>query len=190
MVKTSSEAATQFTKRPSEAIENAARSQPETRRLAGRDTALRNRPAGGACHARVDVGVVPHIERAGGAGADGDAEQRRERDHRMHMAGRNRQPDQRREHYERHHPRLEQRQVIADTGDAGLNSWEGDAHRTSGSVSYWWNGGGDGSVHSSVVAPGPHGLAAARSLRTKACTMPKKNTNVPKPEMYAPIEEM
>ena len=73
---------------------------------------------------------------------------------------------------------------------AGLDTREGDAHRISGSVSYWWKGGGDGSVHSSVVAPGPHALAAARSLRMKACATPKKNTSVPKPEMYEPIDEM
>ena len=29
-----------------------------------------------------------------------------------------------------------------------------------GSSSNWWNGGGEGSVHSSVVAPAPHGLFA------------------------------
>ena len=31
-----------------------------------------------------------------------------------------------------------------------------------GSVSNWWNGGGEDSVHSSVVAPSPHGLSPAR----------------------------
>src|SRR5262249_13712658 len=103
--------------------------------------------------------------------------------HGMEVAGRDQQPDQRREHHERHHPRLQQRDVIADACDRRLGSCQRDAHLISGSVSNWWNGGGDGSVHSSVVAPGPHGLAAARSLRTKACTMPKKNTTTPKPEM-------
>src|SRR5262252_8554768 len=46
------------------------------------------------------------------------------------------------------------------------------SHFTSGSTSYWWNGGGDGKVHSRVVAPGPHGLLAALSLRIKARTIP------------------
>ena len=41
-------------------------------------------------------------------------------------------------------------------------------YSTRGSVSYWWNGGGDGSVHSSVVAPMPQGLAAATVFRQKA----------------------
>src|SRR5229473_1112638 len=45
-------------------------------------------------------------------------------------------------------------------------------HLTSGSTSNWWNGGGDGRVHSRVVAPGPHGLLAALSLRMKARTIP------------------
>ena len=133
--------------------------EAETRRLAGRDAAARYRPAGSARHARVDVGVVPHVERAGGAGADGDAQQRGKTDHRMDVAGRDQKPDQRGEHHERHHPRLHQLHVIADARDRGLGARQRDAHRISGSVSYWWNGGGDGSVHSSVVAPGPHGLA-------------------------------
>ena len=30
-----------------------------------------------------------------------------------------------------------------------------------GNVSYWWKGGGEGSVHSSVVAPTPQGLSPA-----------------------------
>src|SRR5215813_2919483 len=46
------------------------------------------------------------------------------------------------------------------------------SHLTSGSTSYWWNGGGDGRVHSRVVAPGPQGLLAALSLRIKARTIP------------------
>ena len=71
-----------------------------------------------------------------------------------------------------------------------IDTREGDDHRISGSVSYWWKGGGDGSVHSSVVAPGPQGLAAARSLRRKACATPKKTTSVPKPDMFEPIDEM
>jgi hypothetical protein len=33
----------------------------------------------------------------------------------------------------------------------------------SGSSLYWWNGGGEDSVHSSVVAPAHQGLSAARS---------------------------
>ena len=41
-------------------------------------------------------------------------------------------------------------------------------HSTRGSVSNWWKGGGDGSVHSSVVAPMPQGLAGASLFRAKA----------------------
>ena len=43
---------------------------------------------------------------------------------------------------------------------------------TRGSTSNWWNGGGDGSVHSSVVAPAPHGLSAACSFFTNAMITP------------------
>ena len=42
------------------------------------------------------------------------------------------------------------------------------SYSTRGSVSYWWNGGGEGSVHSSVVAPLPQGLAAASFFWAKA----------------------
>src|SRR5581483_48872 len=65
----------------------------------------------------------------------------------------------------------------------GLDACKCDAHRINGSVSYWWNGGGDGSVHSSVVAPAPHGLALARCLRMNASAMPYKKTRTPKPEI-------
>src|SRR6516225_6826571 len=113
----------------------------------------------------------------------------------MEMAGRQHEPHQRREDHERHHPRLEQGDVIGDFGLgnprreidrvviddghcetlASLNSaapFSGAVqvviYCTRGSVSNWWNGGGDDSVHSSVVAPAPHGLLAACSLRMKA----------------------
>src|ERR1700676_5200699 len=108
----------------------------------------------------------------------------------MHMTGRDDEADQRREHHERHHPRLHQFDIIADSGDAGLDACNGNTHRISGSVSYWWNGGGDSSVHPRVVAPGLQGLAAAGTLRRKACATPKKNTSVPTPEMNDPIDEM
>ena len=45
-------------------------------------------------------------------------------------------------------------------------------HLICGSLSNWWKGGGEGSVHSSVVAPGPHGLAGAGTLRAKAWNTP------------------
>src|SRR5271154_6061178 len=107
----------------------------------------------------------------------------------MDMARRDEETDKSREHHERHHARLHQFHVITDTRDAGLDAGKGSAHRIRDSVSYWWNGGGAGSVHSSVVAPGPHGLAPAGILRRKACARPKKNTSVAKPEMNDPIEE-
>jgi hypothetical protein len=33
---------------------------------------------------------------------------------------------------------------------------------------HWWKGGGEGSCHSSVVAPSPHGLALATRFFWKA----------------------
>ena len=57
--------------------------QPERQRLAALDPPRGDRPAGGAAHHRVDLPVLPHVERARRAGADGDADDRREADHRM-----------------------------------------------------------------------------------------------------------
>ncbi len=58
--------------------ESADRNSAEAEHLARPDAALRDRPVGGARHDRVEVGLVPHVERAGRARADGDEDQRRE----------------------------------------------------------------------------------------------------------------
>jgi hypothetical protein len=42
------------------------------------------------------------------------------------------------------------------------------AQRIRGNTSKVWNGGGDDNVHSSVVAPAPHGLSAAFRFCAKA----------------------
>ena len=79
MVKASSRpAASTLTSRPSDDDRERRKRHAEGERLAGLDAAGRDRPLRGARHHRVDVGVVPHVERAGGAGADRDAEQRGE----------------------------------------------------------------------------------------------------------------
>src|SRR5689334_13804021 len=59
-----------------------------------------------------------------------------------------------------------------------------------GRTSNWWNAGGDESVHSRVVAPAPHGLAAACSRRINAWAIANRNTSKPSPEMYDPMEEI
>src|SRR4029450_6903300 len=58
-----------------------------------------------------------------------------------------------------------------------------------GNSLYWWKGGGDGSAHSSVVAPAPHGLSPALSLRMNAWMTPKKNTKAPNPDRYEPSDD-
>ena len=136
MVKPSIAAATTLTSRPSVTTEKAASVMPKP---AASPAVMRprgiGRPAVRVISASMSASYA-HIERAGGAGADRDAEQRGQPDHRMHMAGRDQEPDQRREHHERHHPRFHQFDVIADPGDAGLDAGDGQAHRISGSVSY------------------------------------------------------
>ena len=115
------------------------------------------------------------------------------------MAGRDDETDQRGEDHQRHHPRLQQRDVVADLGlgnpRAKLDgvvidnrhdelvslksatrflegARRGLPYCTRGSTSNWWKGGGDDSVHSSVVAPAPHGLASAARFFMKASTTP------------------
>src|ERR1700737_3450872 len=49
----------------------------ESKRLAGSDAALRDGSTASTRHHCIDIGVVPHVERAGGAGSDRNAYQRR-----------------------------------------------------------------------------------------------------------------
>ena len=116
-------------------------------------------------------------------------------EHRMQMARRDHEADQRGEDHQRHHPRLQQRDVVARppaSADPGRTArWRRDRRSTrlglasrqstaraatavrrrdraslhARQPSNWWNGGGEDSVHSSVVAPAPHGLSPACSLR-------------------------
>src|SRR3546814_18782913 len=106
----------------------------------------------------------------------------------MQAAWRQHHADQAGKHHQRHHTRLQQRKIIArlrlvalrisgiEAGMAGLFALDRDtrirqqsspgaakpplAYLITGSFSSWWNGGGEDSVHSSVVAPSPHGLGS------------------------------
>ena len=108
MVMASRMPAVQLTRTPSVRIENTDSTAPKLKASSARQATARNRAGGGARHARVDVGVVPHVEGARGAGADGDGEQRDEAEHGMDRAGRGDHAGQRREHDERHDARLHQ----------------------------------------------------------------------------------
>ena len=175
--------------------------------LARRHLPARDRTRRSAGHRRVDIGVVPHIEGTGRAGAGGDANQSGDGEHRVHRARRRHHSDQRREHHEEHHPRLHQRDIVGDLAagigfqrrgrygicDVGharsthsykLSSGRAERrcnrpHLMRGSVSKVWNGGGEDSVHSSVVAPTPQGFAAAGTLRANCAAMPYRNTKKP-----------
>src|SRR6188472_1340812 len=58
-----------------------------------------------------------------------------------------------------------------------------------GTVSWEWKGGGDGNLHSSVVAPTPHGFAAAGIFRRKETATPTRNTSSPAKAIYEPIDD-
>ena len=122
MVKASSGAASQLTKTPSVITESAESTRPKASACPGR-----MRPDGTGreavrAHDRVDVGVVPHVERAGRAGADGDGEDGDDGDEWIERDGGGNHADKGRENDERHHPRLQQLEVIAcrRLGEAGI----------------------------------------------------------------------
>ena len=52
-----------------------------------------------------------------------------------------------------------------------------------------WKGTGDGSPHSKVVAPAPHGLAPAARFRAKPWNTQTRKTITPTVEMYEPMDE-
>src|SRR3569833_3274981 len=60
---------------------------------------------------------------------------------------------------------------------------------TCGSSLNSWNWGGEGSVHSSVVAPSPQGLFGALRLAMKASVSMIRKMTTPPPAMKAPMEE-
>ena len=71
---------------------------------------------------RVDVGVVPHVERTSGAGADSDAEERDGAKHRGEPARRGSHADERREDHQRHDARLQERDVVLDVAPLSATS--------------------------------------------------------------------
>ncbi len=113
-MKASSADASQFAISPRQTTEPKASTAPKERASDGRHLTARNRARGGARHGGIDVGVVPHVERAGGTCAGGDADQRGDGEHGMHGARRRHQPDQRGEHHEEHHARLHQHDKVGD----------------------------------------------------------------------------
>ncbi len=88
----------------------------------------RNGTGRGPRHPRVDIGIVRHVEGTRGAGAECDAQQGRERHQRMHVPRRHRDSGKPSEHHQRHHPRLEQREEIADRRRARLCPEDGGCY--------------------------------------------------------------
>ena len=142
---------------------------PEPEGRASLDAPVRDGPLGRPPHDGVDVAVPPHVDGARGPGCDGDAQHRGQRQHRVQMARRYQQADVAGKHYQRDDPRLEQREPVSCLGwqdrhrkkgsrsSPSLQRYDADLvyHRTRGSSSKVWNGGGEETVHSSVVAPSP-----------------------------------
>src|SRR6202000_1627095 len=122
--------------------------------------------------------------------ADRNAQNRGEGGHVHPMTRRGDDAGQAREHHKRHHPGLEQRQEVTDRGDPGRGICVDKRHYLIfGSSLNWWKGGGDGRVHSSVVAPTPQGLSPAIRLAMKASASITRKMMTPNPAMKAPIEE-
>ena len=110
----------QVRRQPKHHHSNARQGQTQAQRLAPRNDTRRHRALGGAAHHRVDIGIPPHVQCARGPCPQRDEQDRGQRHNRMHRNRRNQQADQRREDDKRHHPRLEQRHIIPETGLAGL----------------------------------------------------------------------
>ena len=133
---------------------------------AGRDIGVEPDPQNPLAF-RIGVGV--HMLRralVAGRAAEGGVERRRgvgEADHghrQRHAADAHQAIVARRAAPDRHRRAV----VIAGSRHAKLpcpaiaGAWASSSPKMCGGVSNVWNGAGDGTVHSSVVAPGPHGL--------------------------------
>ena len=82
--------------------------ESEPKRFGPRDFAVRDRTPGRARHHGVDVGVVPHVEHTGRAGARGDANNRNGSEQRIDVAWGDEQADGGREDRQDHHAWLHQ----------------------------------------------------------------------------------
>ncbi len=79
----------------------------------------RQRPVRGPAHLRVEVGLVPLVERARCARAERDAQDRGEAEHRRQLHRRREQSAEAGEHHQAHHARLGQRDEVAPIGGQG-----------------------------------------------------------------------
>ena len=98
----------------------AGKNKSECKRFGARDPAARDRTPGRASHHGIDVGVVPHVEHAGGASSGGDGKDCNGPKQRIQVTRRNHQANERGEHRKQHHARLHERDEIRQTrGQAG-----------------------------------------------------------------------
>ncbi len=86
---------------------------PEAERIARRNPPRRDGTAPGAPHQRIDIAVIPHVDRSRRAGADGDGEDGGKGEHRVEGDGRDEEADRSGEDDQSHHPRLEQGEPVA-----------------------------------------------------------------------------
>ena len=103
--------------------------EPERERFALPDPAAGQRPPRRACHDGVDVGVVPHVEHAGGSGSCRDGEDGKARAQRGEIAGRNGEADDRGEDGEHHHPGLRQGDEVGQPAALLRDEKGGACHR-------------------------------------------------------------
>ena len=90
----------------------AGKDKSECKRFDRRDRAAGDRPHGRAGHHRIDIGVVPHVEHAGGASPRGDGEDCNGPKEWIEMTRCNHQSNERGEDRKHHHARLHQRDEI------------------------------------------------------------------------------
>ena len=84
----------------------------DLKRLLRGDTPRRHRARGGALHNAVNIGIIPHIQRARRPRTNRDEQNGTERDEqRLRLGGRD-NANKSREHHQRHHTRLKQQHII------------------------------------------------------------------------------
>ena len=101
--------------------------EAEAQRVLAADQTSRNRTRDRARHQRVDVGVVPHVERASRARAERHRKHGARSGEEVHLDRSDDETDQRGEDDQRHHARLHQAHIVHRARGSGDGRCAGDA---------------------------------------------------------------